>query len=90
MVLAPHRIDVEIEYCAPCEYLPQAVDLAHRLLFDFQGYVKELRLVPGSYGVFNVSIGGEQVFKGSDSFPNAEEIKGAFRRRLEALTGQVA
>lgn len=92
MVLAPHRISVAIEYCAPCEYLPQAIELGHHLLFDFQGYIQELSLVPASYGVFNVSIGGEIVYSNEnrETFPNVEEMKQAFRRRLKELTGEQA
>ena len=91
MVLAPNRIDVEIEYCAPCEYLPQAVDLTNQLLSDFQGWIGRLHLVPGSGGIFRVVIGGEEVFnneRGGPTFPDVESTRDSFRSRLRALTGQ--
>ena len=89
MVLAPNRIPVVIEYCAPCEYLPQAIELSHVLLFDFQPFIEELRLVPASEGKFNVFIAGEQVHSAerSTTFPKPEEMKREFRTRLERLTG---
>lgn len=92
MVLAPKRIPVMIEYCAPCEYLPQAVQLAHHLLFDFQGYIQELRLVPGTGGIFDVHIGGEKVYSNAnnETFPGTDAMKDAFRTRLKDLTGYEA
>lgn len=93
MVLAPDRIDVEIEYCAPCEYLPNAVELAGQVLGDFQGWIKEMRLTPGSGGVFKVAIGGKWIFdneKGGPTFPDYSFIQDSFRSRLTEVTGQVA
>ncbi|MBI4235996.1 MAG: SelT/SelW/SelH family protein [Chloroflexi bacterium] len=92
MVLALKRISVAIEYCAPCEYLPQAIELSHRLLFDFQGYIKEFSLVPGTGGVFNVYMGDKLVYSNDnrETFPSVEEMRRAFRRRLKELTGEEA
>ena len=92
MVLAPLRIPVAIEYCAPCEYLPQAVELGHHLLFEFQGYIKTMSLVPASQGIFNVYIGDELVYsnENKETFPRLEEMKQAFRRRLKEMTGEEA
>ena len=56
------QLDISVEYCASCAYLPRALWLAGELLTEIQSNVARFVLVPGDRGVFEWSIGGEVVF----------------------------
>jgi len=53
--------DVQIEYCVECMYLGRALEVAEALLNDFPQQIDGLTLVPGTRGVFTVSLDGESV-----------------------------
>ncbi len=53
--------DVRIEYCVECMYLGRALEVAEALLRDFSQQIDGLTLVPGTRGVFDVSLDGESV-----------------------------
>lgn len=53
--------DVRIEYCVECMYLGRALEVAEALLNDFPQQINGLKLVPGTRGVFDVSLDGEPV-----------------------------
>ena len=57
------QLDISVEYCASCAYLPRALWLAGELLTEIQSNVARFVLVPGDKGVFEWSIGGEVVFR---------------------------
>ncbi|MFB6285044.1 MAG: SelT/SelW/SelH family protein [Candidatus Bipolaricaulia bacterium] len=53
--------DVQIEYCVECMYLERALEVTEALLNDFPERIEGLTLVPGTRGVFTVSLDGEPV-----------------------------
>lgn len=79
------RVEISVEYCASCNYLPRALWLAGELLTEIQFEVGRFVLLPGDRGVFEWSVDGENVFsKGATGrFPELEELKEAIYSRLE-------
>jgi selenoprotein W-related protein len=78
-------LEISVEYCASCNYLPRALWMAAEILGEIQPEVARFSLVPGDRGVFDWSVGGETVFsKGaSGRFPELEELKEAIYAKLE-------
>jgi selenoprotein W-related protein len=52
---------IEITYCTGCRWLLRAAWTAQELLTTFESDVREVALVPGSGGVFDVRVDGELV-----------------------------
>jgi len=67
---------VTIEYCAQCNYHPQAAGLAAELR-EVYGEL-ELELVPSKGGAFEISVDGVQVFSklAQGRFPAYRELPG--------------
>lgn len=76
---------VEIEYCTQCRWLLRAAWLAQELLTTFESDIERVSLVPGSSGIFEVRLDGEQLFSRKDAqrFPEAKEIKQLVRDRID-------
>lgn len=75
---------VTIEYCASCGYAPRALGLIDELLAEFEGRIAEVRLVPSSGGVFEVSLDGELLASKKDTgtFPENPDVLAALRAKL--------
>lgn len=75
---------LEIEYCTQCGFLPRAAWLAQELLATFALGVREVALVPGRGGVFEVRLDGEKLFnlRESEEFVDPRKVKQAIRDRL--------
>jgi selenoprotein W-related protein len=58
--------------------------LTARLLDEFKPDIQSLTLVPGTGGVFEVSVNGKNIYskKQTGQFPEPEEIVKAVRARL--------
>jgi selenoprotein W-related protein len=58
--------------------------LTARLLDEFKLDIKSLTLIPGTGGVFEVSVDGKNIYskKQTGKFPEPEEIVKAVRARL--------
>ncbi|MFO0692810.1 MAG: SelT/SelW/SelH family protein [Polyangiales bacterium] len=82
---APRKPRVEIEYCTQCGWLLRAAWIAQELLTTFSTELGEVALVPGTGGVFEVRVDGEDVWsrKGEGRFPEAKEIKQRVRDRVD-------
>ena len=52
---------VEIRYCTQCRFMLRAAYLAQELLTTFEQELGEVALVPGSGGIFEVTLDGETV-----------------------------
>ncbi|MFC7134424.1 MULTISPECIES: Rdx family protein [Salinibaculum] len=60
---------VQIEYCVPCGFRQQAIDVEQAILGALERELDELSLVMGDHGVFRVSVDGETVYdKEEDEF----------------------
>ncbi len=75
---------LEIEYCTQCRWLQRASWTASELLTTFVDDLKEVALVPGKGGVFNVSLDGELIFSRAEAhrFPELSELKQLIRDRV--------
>jgi selenoprotein W-related protein len=75
---------LEIEYCTQCRWPMRAAWVAQELLTTFQEDLKEVALVPGKGGVFEVRLDGKTIWsrKGEGRFPEAPELKQRVRDRV--------
>jgi selenoprotein W-related protein len=89
MMLDDARHSVEIEFCVPCDFRPQALALARELLDGWAHRLSELRLVPSSGGRFEVSLDGELVFSKvqRDRHPEPGEIARTLEERIGGPAG---
>jgi selenoprotein W-related protein len=79
------KLDITVEYCASCNYLPRALWMAGEILSEIQFEVGRFSLVPGDMGVFEWKADGDTVFSkaATGRFPELEELKEAIYARLE-------
>lgn len=77
--------EVTIRYCAPCRYLPKAIQDADAILKEFGGTLSALRLVPGDHGVYDVAVDGTVVFSLEKTmrFPESSELIQEIRTRIK-------
>ena len=77
--------EVTIRYCAPCRYLPKAIQDADAILKEFGESLSALRLVPGDNGVYDVAVDDAIVFSLDQAmrFPESSELIQAIRRRVK-------
>ena len=75
---------LEIQYCTQCRWLLRAAWMAQELLTTFEGEIGEVALVPGTGGIFEVRLDGEQIFsrKQEGRFPESKELKQRVRDRI--------
>jgi len=65
---------VEIEYCVPCGFREQAIDVERAILGAVERELDELSLVMGDHGVFRVSVDGETVYDKADDEFDVDDI----------------
>jgi selenoprotein W-related protein len=68
---------VEITYCRQCRWLLRAAWMAQELLTTFEDELGGVTLVPGTGGIFVVSVDGTVVWSRKDEgrFPEITELK---------------
>ena len=68
---------IRITYCTQCGWLLRAGWMAQELLSTFGTELGEVALVPGTGGVFEVTVDGTTVWerKRDGGFPDAAELK---------------
>ena len=76
---------IEIEYCTQCRWLLRAGWTAQELLTTFVDDLKEVALVPGKGGVFEVRLDGETIWSRvtEHRFPELPELKQLIRDRID-------
>jgi len=81
-----HR--VSIEYCVPCDYSAQVMQVTGELLANYQHVIDRLELVMGSKGVFEVKMDGELIFskKALHRHPEPGETVQLFKERVDPDT----
>ncbi len=72
---------IEIEFCTQCRWLLRAGWTAQELLTTFDGALGEVALIPGTGGVFEVSVDGVTIWsrKAEGRFPELKELKQRLR-----------
>ncbi|RJO80074.1 SelT/SelW/SelH family protein [Nocardia panacis] len=68
---------VAIEYCTQCRWLLRASWMAQELLSTFGTDLGEVALLPGTGGVFRITVDGAQVWerKADGGFPDIALLK---------------
>lgn len=74
-------MNVTIEYCVPCGYLPRATEAQTRLLEEFGNALDGVTLKTGRKGVFTFTADGEQIYSKPDEF-DIDAIVAIVRERL--------
>ncbi|MCV0394272.1 MAG: SelT/SelW/SelH family protein [Rhizobiaceae bacterium] len=71
------RPRIAITYCTQCQWLLRAAWMAQELLSTFGQDIGEVALVPGSGGIFEISLDGETIWerKRDGGFPEAKVLK---------------
>lgn len=73
-----------IEYCTGWGYLGRAVALARSILDEHKNTISELKLLPSSGGVLEISLNNELIFskKELSRYPEKDEIKNILKNKL--------
>ncbi len=81
---AINRPRLEIRYCTQCRWLLRAGWMAQELLSTFDAELSEVALVPGTGGVFQVSLDDDLIWcrKREGGFPSIRELKQRTRDRV--------
>ncbi|KEQ17032.1 SelT/SelW/SelH family protein [Endozoicomonas numazuensis] len=76
---------VEIEYCSQCQWLLRSAWLAQELLSTFNTDLGEVRLKPGTGGIFIITLNGKQIWerKQNGGFPQPKQIKQKVRDLID-------
>ncbi|MEK7322037.1 MAG: SelT/SelW/SelH family protein [Pseudomonadota bacterium] len=75
---------IEIEFCTQCRWLLRAAWVAQELLLTFGEELREVALVPGTGGIFDVRVEGETLWsrRVEGRFPEMKELKQRVRDRV--------
>ncbi|MGN6548755.1 MAG: SelT/SelW/SelH family protein [Pararhizobium sp.] len=75
---------ITITYCTQCNWMLRAAWIAQELLGTFGSDLGGVTLVPGTGGVYEISLDGAVVWerKADGGFPDAKAIKQRLRDRI--------
>jgi len=75
---------IEITYCTRCNFLLRASWMAEELLSTFGPDLGEVAIIPGSGGIFEVSLDGEVIATNRDNqqMPDPSPVKRTVRDRI--------
>ena len=76
---------ITILYCTQCNWLLRAAWMAQELLSTFSGSLKEVTLIPGTGGNFEIRIDEDLIWerKRDGGFPGPKELKQRVRDMIE-------
>ena len=68
---------IEIVYCTQCRWLLRAAWMAQELLTTFEGELREVALVPGQGGIFEIRADENRLWSRHEQgrFPEIKELK---------------
>lgn len=68
---------ITVTYCSQCNWMLRASWMAQELLHTFSTDIASVTLIPGSGGIFTITVGDELIWdrKRDDGFPDAAELK---------------
>lgn len=80
---------VAITYCAECMFLGRALEVGQTLLEMHADRIDALEIVPGSEGVFTVTVNDQAVYRiGEEGLPPLpDEIEDLVRGELQKESG---
>jgi len=72
---------IAIHYCTQCRWLLRAAWMAQELLTTFESEIGAVSLVPGTGGIFEVTVDGRRVWSRAKEgrFPDIKELKQRLR-----------
>ncbi|MEK7248415.1 MAG: SelT/SelW/SelH family protein [Chloroflexota bacterium] len=75
---------IQITYCTKCKFMLRATWLAQELLTTFGDELGEVAIVPGSGGIFEVTLDGEVIATNRDHapMPDPVDVKRTVRDRV--------
>jgi selenoprotein W-related protein len=75
---------VTITYCTKCKFLLRASWMAQELLSTFGDQLGEVAIVPGSGGIFEITLDGEVIATNRDKapMPDPSAVKRLIRDRV--------
>ena len=76
---------IAITYCTQCNWLLRAAWMAQELLQTFGADLGEVRLVPGTGGIFQIALDGDLIWdrKRDGGFPDVRLLKQVVRDRID-------
>lgn len=82
--MADPRPAVTLTYCTQCNWLLRTAWMAQELLQTFGQDIGSVTLVPGTGGIFTITVDGEMVWdrKAMGGFPDAKTLKQILRDRV--------
>ena len=68
---------ITVTYCSQCNSMLRASWMAQELLHTFSTDIASVTLVPGTGGIFTITVGEELIWdrKRDEGFPDAAELK---------------
>lgn len=72
---------IEIHYCIQCRWILRAAWMAQELLQTFESDIARVSLVPGSGGIFDITLNNQLIYsrKQEGQFPELKVIKQRIR-----------
>lgn len=72
---------IEIHYCIQCRWILRAAWMAQELLQTFESDIARVSLVPGSGGIFDITLNDQLIYsrKKEGQFPELKVIKQRIR-----------
>ena len=79
------RPSLRITYCTQCNWLLRSAWMASEVLSTFSLEMGEVILVPGTGGIFEISLDGELIWerKRDGGFPDVKVLKQMVRDRID-------
>ena len=76
---------IAITYCVECMFLGRALEIAKMLLEQYPHQIKNVKLIPGTAGVFTIKFDKERIYRiGKDGkLPSPEEIRRLLGPKLQ-------
>jgi selenoprotein W-related protein len=76
---------IAISYCTQCKWLLRAAWMAQELLQTFGDDLSEVALIPGTGGIFSISVNDEVIWdrKAREGFPEAKVLKQLVRDQID-------
>jgi selenoprotein W-related protein len=76
---------IAISYCTQCQWLLRAAWMAQELLQTFGDDLSEVALIPGTGGIFSISVNDEVIWdrKAREGFPEAKVLKQLVRDQID-------
>ena len=83
--MADSKPALSITYCTQCNWLLRSAWMAQEVLSTFSLEMGKVILVPGTGGIFEISLDGELIWerKRDGGFPDVKQLKQMVRDRID-------